>query len=358
MSASSDAAPRSVLHLVGSAGVHSTAHLRLVQPLVEGLRTRGYGLQLWFLGEDGPLVEDCEAAGLNPRVIRWSEGRRDPRGAVRFGRALRTQRFAIVHQHFGGSSVRRVARAATSAKIVAHLHGRVSETAHGSVLVRRITDADAVLATSAAIARTVSGRPAHVVYPGVRVASEDRAPRARSRILVGTAARLVPVKGVIDLVRALAMARTDAAEVVLEIAGSGPERPHLEREIERLGLGGSVRFLGWKRDLSDVLGRWDVFAQASLEEGFGIAALEAMAAGLPVVATGVGGVPELVVDGKTGWLVPPGNPEVLAERIVRLVSDPELRASLGSAGRERARTAFSVERMVDAIESVYQGVLA
>jgi glycosyltransferase involved in cell wall biosynthesis len=240
---------------------------------------------------------------------------------------------------------------------VAHLSARVSESAYDRLLAPHVSDADAVLATSAAVARIVPGVPVQVVYPGVRIFSEPHSRRSATHPVVGTAARLVPIKGVLDLVRAFAVVRAEVADVRLEIAGSGPERPRLEHEIDVLRLAGAVKFLGWRPDLPQLLPSWDIFALASFDEGFGIAALEAMAAGLPVVATAVGGVPELVSDGNTGFLVPRGDVAALAARLRVLLLDPERRLAMGAAGRARARAEFSIERMVSAVAAVYDDVL-
>jgi Glycosyl transferases group 1 len=106
----------------------------------------------------------------------------------------------------------------------------------------------------------------------------------------------------VDLIRAVALLRLEFPTLRLEIAGAGPQREDLEGEVERLGLRGSVRLLGWQRDLGPLFQSWDIFAMPSLEEGFGMAALEAMADGLPVVATSVGGLPEVIEDGQTATL--------------------------------------------------------
>jgi glycosyltransferase involved in cell wall biosynthesis len=105
------------------------------------------------------------------------------------------------------------------------------------------------------------------------------------------------------------------------------------------------------------LARWDVFVLPSLEEGFPMAALDAMAAGLPVVATAVGGIPEIVEDGRTGWLVPPGHPGALGERIRLLLRNPDTRRAMGAAGRARVREHFSAERMVARFAEIYDGLL-
>jgi glycosyltransferase involved in cell wall biosynthesis len=348
-----------VLHLLGSADFDGTAHMRIVRPLAEGLEDQGYAIHVWFLGRDGPLVSDAVESGFCPRVIGWSTSWKDPVGAWRFFRALRMRDYAIVHQHFGGRLIRHIVHKATPARLVLHLHGRVSEAVYDTPFVQRATGADAVIATSAAVASTVvSAARARVVYPGVPIATPPRLDASRTRRVVGTAARLVPVKGLVDLVRAFAVLRSEVKDARLVIAGSGLQRPLLEQEVDRLGQTSAVDFLGWRCDLLQLLPTWDVFAQASLEEGFGIAALEAMAAGLPVVATRVGGVPELVKDGETGWLVPRGDVQALAARLRALLLDPDRRFTMGAAARARAEADFSVEQMVANISAAYDDVLA
>jgi glycosyltransferase involved in cell wall biosynthesis len=143
----------------------------------------------------------------------------------------------------------------------------------------------------------------------------------------------------------------------LEIAGTGPQREDLERELGRLSLAGQVRFLGWQRDLRPVFRSWDIFAIPSLDEGLPIAALEAMAEGLPVVATSVGGLPELIDDGNTGYLVPPSDVAALTKSLRLLILDSELRQAMGAAGRKRALEHFSVDRMVAEIEAIYDSLV-
>ena len=349
---------RRVVHLLGTADVESTAHMRIVVPLADRLAPLGYDTRVWFLGSDGPLVDECAALGLRPRVIRWHRGRRDPRGALRFLRALRAERFAIVHQHFGGRSVRAVVQAASSARIVVHVHGRVDETALDREPEMRPVGADVVLATSRAVAQNVVADDVRVVYPGVLLEPERTRPRPDGRCVVGTAARLEPVKGLVSVIQAFAAVRSEVDTVFLEIAGAGSEGSRVRAQVVALGLADAVSLLGWRRDLTEVISSWDVFAQASLDEGFGIAALEAMAAGLPVVATAVGGVRELVVDGQTGFLVPRGDVVALATQLRALACDPELRQALGAAGRVRADTEFGIERMVGSIAQAYDDVLA
>ncbi|MDR7420328.1 MAG: glycosyltransferase [Armatimonadota bacterium] len=143
----------------------------------------------------------------------------------------------------------------------------------------------------------------------------------------------------------------------LAIVGEGPIRGMLEAEIERSGLVGRVELLGARDDVPRLLGEFDVFALASRWEGLPLAIIEAMMCGLPVVATRVGGIPEVVHDGETGILVPAGDPAALARAIQRFVDDPALRHRAGAAGKDRALQWFTEVRMLRETADVYQDVI-
>jgi glycosyltransferase involved in cell wall biosynthesis len=171
-------------------------------------------------------------------------------------------------------------------------------------------------------------------------------------------AALVRRKGLDVLLEALARLPDDVRRVQLWIAGSGPERAALERQAGELALGDRVRFLGPRSDVGDLLAACDLFVLPSRLEGLGVAALEAMAAGRPVVASRVGGLGEAVVEGRTGLLVPPDEPEALSAALGRILGDDDLRARLGAAGPGRVAERFLAEQMVSAYESLYYEVLA
>lgn len=141
-----------------------------------------------------------------------------------------------------------------------------------------------------------------------------------------------------------ALARLGDPGAILTILGEGPGRPALEARIRAAGLAGRVRLPGHVPDIRPHLARADLYVQSSVREGLSNALLAAMAAGLPVVATEVGGTGEAVVPGETGWLVPPGRPEELAAAIRRLIGSPEEARRMGAAGRRRAEARFSVDR--------------
>jgi glycosyltransferase involved in cell wall biosynthesis len=166
-------------------------------------------------------------------------------------------------------------------------------------------------------------------------------------------ARLAREKDVPTLLHAAALIATGQPDFRLEIAGDGPERSNLEALRDRLGLGQHVRFLGAVRDVPRLLARARLFVLPSLSEGISLTLLEAMARGLPVVATTVGGNPEVVSQGATGLLVSARDPNALAEAVLGLWRQPNLGRRMGQAGRQRVEQHFDVRQMVARYESMY-----
>jgi glycosyltransferase involved in cell wall biosynthesis len=168
----------------------------------------------------------------------------------------------------------------------------------------------------------------------------------------------VPVKDLGTLVRALALALRQQPNLWLMLAGDGDSRRDVEAAARDAGVIGRTRLLGWNEDLPRIYAAMDVCAMSSLAEGTPVSIIEAMAAGKVVAATNVGGVADVVEDGITGVLTPPGDAEALATALVRLARDPEARQRMGAAGRERARNRYGVERLVRDIELLYHEALA
>ena len=164
------------------------------------------------------------------------------------------------------------------------------------------------------------------------------------RPTLGAISRLHRAKGLVHLLRALRLLRDALPEApLLVLAGDGPERANLEQEADRLGLRESVRFLGVRRDIPDLLRSLDVLVIPSLWEGIPATLLEAMAAGVPTVASNVGGIPEVVTHGRTGLLVPPGDPAALSEAVLRLMQDDGLARRIASDARALVHDRFSFQ---------------
>ena len=185
--------------------------------------------------------------------------------------------------------------------------------------------------------------------PGLR----EQLGASETRPLVLTPARLDAQKGHRTLFEAIAR----VPDAVFALAGEGPEREPLEALAAQLGIGERVRFLGRRDDVPQLLAACDVFALPSLYEGSSLAVLEAMAAGAPVVSSAIGGTNELVEDGESGLLVPPGDAEALAAAMRRLLDDPELRERLASSARERVERDLTRERMATRVTGVYRELL-
>jgi glycosyltransferase involved in cell wall biosynthesis len=171
--------------------------------------------------------------------------------------------------------------------------------------------------------------------------------------VVGSIAALTVEKAPADLLRAAARVLAVWGEVCFLVVGEGKLRPQMEKLAAELGIAGRVVFTGFRRDAADLLGMFDVFVMSSHSEGLGTSILEAQAAGVPVVATRTGGIPEIVADGVNGLLVPPRSPELLADAIIRMLSDDGLRRSCARAGRESVR-GYDYRSMVYKTLEVYR----
>jgi glycosyltransferase involved in cell wall biosynthesis len=172
--------------------------------------------------------------------------------------------------------------------------------------------------------------------------------------IIGNIGALVPHKGQRHLIDAIPLVMRELQDARLVIVGEGELRPALEHQIRDLHLEKHVILTGFRPDVLSLLKGFDVFVMSSVTEGLGTSLLDAMAAGRPIVATTAGGIPEVVVDGETGLLVPPRDPHKLADAIVALLRSPSDRDRMGRAGLTRVRERFSVERMVAGTVAVYE----
>ena len=299
----------------------------------------------------------------------------------RLARVLRERQVTVVNSHNWGPLVEgTVASAIAGCAIVHTQHGldyEVGHQRHGAkrwwrlaakrLVARRLA---AVIAVSSEVATMVAQEwrapalPVSVILNGVgAIATPDAATREAIRselgagpadVLIGSVGHLRPVKDYVTLVEAFGTARQRCPALRLVLAGDGPSRADVERAVDRTGTTDVVRLLGVVRDVPRMLPALDVFALSSISEGLSIAILEAGSAGLPVVATRVGGNPEIVEDGQSGLLVPAGQPGAMADALARIGQDAALRAKMGARGREIVEQRFSLSRMA----ADYAGVFA
>jgi glycosyltransferase involved in cell wall biosynthesis len=209
--------------------------------------------------------------------------------------------------------------------------------------------------------------PTEVLYQGLDLEDAtgwDLASDVRTELgiapgapVVGTVANFKPHKGHHELLEAAAEVKHAIPDVRFVFVGVGPLEDQVRVDAERLGLGETVVFAGFREDVPRVMAAFDVFTLASRHEGLAIALLEALALGRPVVVTSVGGLPEVVSEGEEGFLVPPGDIHRLADRIVTLIADRSLRERFGNAGRRRA-AAFDIRRSVSRSAEIYEELLS
>jgi glycosyltransferase involved in cell wall biosynthesis len=322
----------------------------------------------------GPLRERAHAAGVRfvelEHVRRPISPLRDLRGLLELTALARRERPHIVHVNSAkAGALGRLAGWLARVPIrIYTVHGWAF-TAHrgASSVVYRWAERALRPLTTTTICVAESERRAGleagtcdeattvVIRNGVELPSAGAVePRSGPHRLV-TVGRLQAPKDPITLLRALSELGRPAEAVIV---GDGPDRPAVESEVRRLGLQTAVRLTGERDDVAELLAEADLFVLSTRSEGLPLSILEAMAAGLPVVASDVGGVPELVVDGETGFLVPPGDPHALAAAIERLLDDPDLRRRLGAAGRLRVSEHFDLASARRAHLDLYRTLLA
>lgn len=174
--------------------------------------------------------------------------------------------------------------------------------------------------------------------------------------IIGTVGRLVPVKGPEYLLEAARIIIAKYPDIYIIFTGDGPLLQSLERKAQEMAINKNIGFLGWRNDIAKIIAIYDVFALPSLNEGMGRVLVEAMALGKPIVASDVGGIPDLVTHGENGFLVSPREPEQLAKYIQILLEDRDRREKMGQAGREIVRN-FSNEKMIEKIVALYKELI-
>jgi glycosyltransferase involved in cell wall biosynthesis len=322
----------------------------------------------------GPLRDAAEAAGA--RYVELRHVRRsinpwqDALGLLELVRLCRRIRPDLVHAHSSKAGVlgRTAAALARVPVRIFTVHGW-SFAAYGGPagraylwierLMRPLTTAVVCVSEAAreqGLAAHACDRDRSVVIPNaVDVSSFEPGPRAGSRLRIVGVGRFAYPKDYPTLVEALSRIRADWQA---QLAGEGPELADVEGALNREGLAGRVELLGARDDVAELLATADLFVLSSRSEGLPVSILEAMAAGLPVVASDVGGVGEAVVHGETGLLVPPEDPAALAQALELLLEDAGLRHRFGAAGRERSLELFDAPRFRAAHLELYRRELA
>jgi glycosyltransferase involved in cell wall biosynthesis len=357
-----------VLHLQKVAGISgSEAHLLSLLPR---LRDRGWDVRMLMLHENESGAWDfaraLKARGVPIDAIRVRADV-DPIAFFQLTGYLARTRPDILHTHLvhadaygllAGTFARVPVRISTK-----HGFNEFREAPYFGLADRAVASlAHVHIAISRGLARyleDVEGfRRAdfEIVHYGIEPDGEPK-PYDGDRPRLLCVGRLIPIKGHLVLLRAFAEARKEVPELELHIAGRGPLEPALKALCRELEIVDAVRFLGYVAPVQRAIEQASVIVVPSMGEGFGMVALEAMERARPVIAASIGGLGELVEDGVTGLLVPPGEAERLRDAIVRLAQDPERCRQMGEAGRRRALASFLQQRCTDRTEILYEAAL-
>lgn len=335
--------------------------------------------QKFVCGTGYPLDETFLKEGMDIRFIRLS---RRPMsfsnliGFFQIYRLLRKEQFDIVHTHtsVGGFYGRIAAKLNRIPSVIWSIHGYGSHVGHKPwkrkifQVIEKIMDhlTDHYIAISRSIKEEGVSRgittpdKVKIIYNtidlnrfSVITISEEFLRACGSFPIIGTIARLEPQKGIEYLIKSVPLIKRSVPSIKVLVVGDGPLREKLEKMADDLNVSNSIFFLGWRTDIAEILSVMDVFCAPSLWEGFGMVLLEAMAMKKPVVASEIGGIPEVVKNNETGILVPPANFRSFATAVTRLLKDRELAVRMGEAGRKRVEKEFIIEKMINDYYKIY-----
>jgi glycosyltransferase involved in cell wall biosynthesis len=347
--------------------------------IVDGLRARGHEVMIVSLAALGPMGLEARQLGIPTESLEMRRGVADPRGLFRLARLVRAWRPDVLHSHMIHANLmaRAVRLIAPVPALVSTIHnvydgGRLRMAAYK--LTNGLVDQMTIVSQAAAdrfIAERIIPQELLRVFPNAvdtdrfrTVPPGTRESIRRSLGIEGQFAwlavgRFELAKDYPNMLQAFVRVRERHPEALLLIVGRGSLQPETEALTRTLGLAGSVHFMGVRRDIPEVLSAGDGYVMSSAWEGMPIVLLEAAAAGLPIVATHVGGNPEVVRDEETGFLVPPHDSEALGEAMLRLMglSDAERRA-FGDRGAEHIRTHYGVSQALERWEELYREVLS
>jgi glycosyltransferase involved in cell wall biosynthesis len=365
--------------------LHGGGSAQCVVDLARGLSDIGLRPTVVCLERWGYLADELNNHGI--RVIGpIKKTGNDPAAPLRLAAILRERRVDVAHCHNWGGLVDTVV-ASKLARMIPVLHtqhgldyGFSDSPDHLRSRLRTVMKTVAcqgvtkIATVSREVAEMVTRQwhvpPSRVavVHNGVRVPSLDEGIEVRARwrrelgvgesdVLIGTVAVFRPVKDLHTMLEAMSLIVRETSRARLVLMGAGPLKTELEATAERLGLKSVVHFPGFRRDATQLLPALDMFVLSSVSEGISLALLEAMAAGVPVVATRVGGNLEILEKPGCGLLVPPRSPRDLADAMLSLIRDANRCRELSGAGRRRVEEAFSLGRMIRAYESLYASLV-
>ncbi len=366
---------QNILHIVHSLNIGGLEHV--VIDLAESFHAKGHLVTICCLSEKGPLSVRAEGTGIRVLTTKKRNGI-DPRIPFNLRTLIKKDRFDIIHTHNEAGLVYGTPGAlmAGCRNIVHTEHGKEPGYERDGMLQK----VEGILLKRVRQVVLVSDRLKETM-PSLRKVKEDRIRTVINGIdaerysvlrhktkmkiglllepdcfVIGHVARMVPLKNQLFLLSVFEELRKEFSHIKLVIAGDGPSRKDLEAYCIQAGMVRDVHFLGARSDIPEVLSMMDLFMLTSKTEGISITLLEAMAAGIPVMASNVGGTPEIIEHGRNGILLGLGDPRKWVERARELIRSPEERARLSFNGRTSVKRDFSLTAMTDSYEKIYQSL--
>jgi len=323
-----------------------------------------YDVEVWCIAKGGEIADELMNKGLGVKILNIFSYY-NPFNILKLVSLFRKSSPDIVHTHgYFASTIGRIAAKITRVPvIITHLHTSFCNLNRRNVIIDKFFNVftDRIIAVSEKIKESFAQAgynidKAKVIYNGVD-ASKFPVRSADNKMNVIIVASLYEHKGHIYLLRAFKKVLRDFPEACLWIVGEGPLRKSLERETVNMNIANQVHFWGERKNVFSLLLQSSIFVLSSIREGLGIAAIEAMATGLPLVVTNIGGLPEVVINEETGFTVPPKDSEALAETISTLLKNPELRRRMGNKGRKVFEEKFTQGKMINKLDAIYQELL-
>lgn len=364
----------SVLHIVEELKIGGLE--RIIFEIATKLNKDEYNVNVWCITRGGRIAKELLAAGINVRIL-GIDSYYNPLNILRLARYFKRLNPDIVHSHtYFSNTIGRIAgKLAQVSVIITHVHNTYHNYSKRNHLIERVlsVNTDKIICCSKAVrnyvlkTEKIEARKTIVINNGIDLRlfhEQGSGSTLRKSLKMGdnvpvviTVASLTEKKGHRYLLKALKIIKGKCNSLKALIVGDGPLRHELRNIAGEYGLQDSVIFTGQREDIRELLEISDLFVLPSLQEGLPLAVIEAMSTGLPVIATAVGGVPDVIDDGKTGILVPFGNLEALSNAVLTLLADPKKKERIGRCGQRAAIDNFGSEKMVAEVDKLYRACL-
>jgi glycosyltransferase involved in cell wall biosynthesis len=367
---------KKILHIVEDLKVGGLE--KVLASIVLSLDKTKYDVHVWCLARGWDIAQALIDQGIPLKILNL-ESYFNPFNIIHLGMAMKRERFQLIHAHgyFAGTFGRLAAILARVPVLIAHVHSTYYHYSKRNLLIEKFLSyfTDKIICVSQAVERfvTVNERIRKertcLIYNAVDFPDPiDGAYRKKIRaslganaeaIVIAIVASLTANKGHGFLIAAFQQIFSTNPSMRLLIVGDGPLREQLETEVQRRKMDGAIVFTGIRNDVFALLQVSDIFVLPSIiREGLSLALIEAMSASLPVIGTEVGGIPEVIEEGGNGFLVSPGSSEQLAEALKKLINDQALRTGMGRRGRQIYEEKFTMPKMIQQIETLYDQLLA